>query len=53
MYWNMDNLARSEWGSYVASRSRPEQEALARYAFEQKWADLSVQATIVGKLWIT
>lgn len=51
MYWNMDNLARSEWGSYVASRSRPEQEALARYAFEQKWADLSVQATIVGKLW--
>lgn len=35
MYWNMDNLARSEWGSYVASRSRPEQEALARYAFEQ------------------
>lgn len=51
MYWNMDNLARSEWSSFVASRSRPEQEALARYAFEQKWADLSVQATIVGKLW--
>ncbi|MFC0228801.1 murein transglycosylase [Serratia aquatilis] len=51
MYWNMDNLARSEWSSFVASRSRPEQEALARYAFEQKWADLSVQATIVAKLW--
>lgn len=51
MYWNMDNLARSEWGGFVASRSRPEQEALARYAFEQRWADLSVQATIVGKLW--
>ncbi|CAI1109662.1 Soluble lytic murein transglycosylase precursor [Serratia quinivorans] len=51
MYWNMDNLARSEWTSFVASRSRPEQEALARYAFEQKWADLSVQATIVGKMW--
>lgn len=51
MYWGMDNLARSEWKSYVASRSRPEQEALARYAFERKWADLSVQATIVGKLW--
>lgn len=51
MYWNMDNLARSEWSSFVASRSRPEQEALARYAFEQQWADLSVQATIVGKLW--
>lgn len=51
MYWNMDNQARSEWSSLVANRSRPEQEALARYAFEQKWADLSVQATIVGKLW--
>ncbi|VEI62046.1 Soluble lytic murein transglycosylase precursor [Serratia rubidaea] len=51
MYWNMDNLARGEWNAYVASRSQPEQEALARYAFEQKWADLSVQATIVGKLW--
>nr|WP_233092304.1 murein transglycosylase [Serratia odorifera] len=51
MYWNMDNLARSEWSSFVASRSRPEQEALARYAFDQKWANLSVQATIVGKMW--
>lgn len=51
MYWNMDNLARSEWSLLVASHNRPEQEALARYAFEQKWADLSVQATIVGKLW--
>ncbi|WP_160758800.1 murein transglycosylase [Serratia symbiotica] len=51
MYWNMDNLARSEWSAFVASRSHIEQEALARYAFDQKWADLSVQATIVGKLW--
>lgn len=47
MYWNMDNLARSEWSAFVASRSHVEQEALARYAFDQKWADLSVQATIV------
>ncbi|MFI8415088.1 murein transglycosylase [Serratia sp. NPDC078593] len=51
MYWNMDNLARSEWSAFVASRSHPEQEALARYAFDQKWANLSVQATIVGKMW--
>ncbi|AYD42867.1 murein transglycosylase [Yersinia rochesterensis] len=51
MYWNMDNLARNEWSYLVASRSKPEQEALARYAFDQKWADLSVQATIVAKLW--
>lgn len=51
MYWNMDNLARTEWSSLVASLSRPEQEGLARYAFEQQWPDLSVQATITGKLW--
>ncbi|WON78859.1 murein transglycosylase [Serratia sp. UGAL515B_01] len=51
MYWNMDNQARNEWSAFVASRNRSEQEALARYAFEQNWADLSVQATIVAKLW--
>lgn len=51
MYWNMDNQARNEWRTLVASRSRLEQEALARYAFEQKWVELSVQATIVAKLW--
>ncbi|WP_410016629.1 murein transglycosylase [Sodalis sp. C49] len=51
MYWNMDNLARNEWSSLVASLSRTEQEGLARYAFEQQWPDLSVQATITGKLW--
>ncbi len=51
MYWNMDNLARSEWSALVASRSRPQQEQLARYAFLQQWPDLSVQATITGKLW--
>ncbi|MFC3396746.1 murein transglycosylase [Brenneria rubrifaciens] len=51
MFWQMDNLARSEWVGLVANSSKPQQEALARYAFEQRWADLSVQATIVGKLW--
>ncbi|KAA9002688.1 murein transglycosylase [Affinibrenneria salicis] len=51
MYWQMDNLARREWSGLVASRSKPQQEALARYAFDQGWADLSVQTTIVGKLW--
>ncbi|MEA9392788.1 murein transglycosylase [Acerihabitans sp. TG2] len=51
MYWNFDNQARNEWNGLVASLSRPQQEALARYAFEQKWADLSVQTTIVAKLW--
>ncbi len=51
MYWNMDNTARSEWANLIASRSKPEQEGLARYAFDQNWWDLSVQATIAGKLW--
>lgn len=51
MYWHMDNLARTEWTYLVLSRSPDQQTALARYAFNQKWADLSVQATIAGKLW--
>lgn len=51
IYWNMDNLARSEWVYLVQSRDKSQQEALARYAFNHQWADLSVQATITGKLW--
>ncbi|RLM28206.1 murein transglycosylase [Brenneria alni] len=51
MFWRMDNLARSEWVGLVTNSSPPQQEALARYAFEQRWPDLSVQATIVAKLW--
>lgn len=37
MYWNMDNLARTEWTYLVQSRSKPQQEALARYAYEKGW----------------
>jgi soluble lytic murein transglycosylase len=51
MYWSLDNTARSEWANLVTSRSKSEQEGLARYAFDQNWWDLSVQATIAGKLW--
>ncbi|MCT4709692.1 murein transglycosylase [Enterobacteriaceae bacterium H11S18] len=51
MYWNLDNTARNEWANLVRSRSKSEQEGLARYAFDQDWWDLSVQATIAGKLW--
>ncbi|TKI08693.1 murein transglycosylase [Martelella alba] len=51
MYWQMDNLARREWDGLVASLSRPQQEGLARYALQQQWPDMSVQATIIGKLW--
>lgn len=51
VYWNMNDFARNEWKAFVSSRDRADQEALARYAFEHQWADLSVQATIMGKLW--
>lgn len=51
MYWGMDNTARGEWASLVRSRTKSEQAGLARYAFNQEWWDLSVQATIAGKLW--
>ncbi|XDK20360.1 murein transglycosylase [Kosakonia cowanii] len=51
MYWKMDNTARGEWANLVSSRSQQQQAHLARYAFEQQWWDLSVQATISGKLW--
>ncbi|MGX8873639.1 murein transglycosylase, partial [Escherichia coli] len=51
MYWQMDNLARTEWANYVATQPATTQSQLARYAFEQQWADLAVQATITGKMW--
>ncbi|MEQ1976262.1 murein transglycosylase [Xenorhabdus sp. SGI240] len=51
LYWNMDNLARSEWLLLVSSQDRVKQEQLARYAFEQHWPAFSVQATIAGKMW--
>jgi len=51
MYWNLDNTARSEWANLVTSRTVDEKAQLARYAFDNRWWDLSVQATIAGKLW--
>lgn len=51
LYWNLENQARGEWVRFVALFNKPEQELLARYAFDNGWADLSVQATITGKLW--
>ncbi|RAX01330.1 MULTISPECIES: murein transglycosylase [unclassified Photorhabdus] len=51
IYWQMDNLARIEWSYLVASQAKLKQQQLARYAFNQKWAALSVQATITGKMW--
>ncbi|MDU4092869.1 MAG: murein transglycosylase [Pantoea sp.] len=51
MYWGMDNLARTEWSRLVASKTAAQQQMLARYALNHGWWDLSVQATITGKLW--
>ena len=51
MYWGLDNLARSEWANLISSKTHPQQQMLARYANEQDWWDLSVQATITAKMW--
>jgi soluble lytic murein transglycosylase len=51
MYWGLDNLARSEWANLISSKTRTQQQMLARYANEQDWWDLSVQATITAKMW--
>ncbi|SFN18927.1 soluble lytic murein transglycosylase [Izhakiella capsodis] len=51
MHWGMDNLARSEWVSLLAGKTSLQQQALAGYALKHDWWDLSVQATITGKLW--
>jgi soluble lytic murein transglycosylase len=51
MYWGLDNLARSEWANLISSKTRSQQQMLARYANEQDWWDLSVQATITAKMW--
>lgn len=51
MFWGMDNLARSEWAGLIAGKPQAEKEMFARYAYEHDWWDLSVQATIAGKLW--
>ncbi|KTS27468.1 murein transglycosylase [Pantoea sp. BS_4] len=51
MYWGLDNLARSEWANLINSKNHVQQQMLARYASEQDWWDLSVQATITAKMW--
>ncbi|CAK9883969.1 MAG: Soluble lytic murein transglycosylase [Candidatus Erwinia impunctatus] len=51
MYWGKDNMARAEWRSLIISRPVIEQQQLAHYARVQNWWDLSVQATIAGRLW--
>lgn len=51
MYWGLDNLARMEWANLIRSKPRTGQQMLARYANEQGWWDLSVQATITAKMW--
>nr|WP_226375118.1 murein transglycosylase [Pantoea stewartii] len=51
MYWGLDNLARSEWANLINSKTHVQQQMLARYASEQDWWDLSVQATITAKMW--
>lgn len=51
LFWQKENLARTEWINLVSRQKKNRQQQLARYAFEHRWADLSVQATIIAKLW--
>lgn len=43
--------SRREWHHLLNRVSPSQQEMLAAYALEKKWFHLSVQATIMGKLW--
>nr|WP_238149472.1 transglycosylase SLT domain-containing protein [Arsenophonus endosymbiont of Aleurodicus floccissimus] len=51
LFWKKENLARTEWINLLIRQKKIRQQQLARYAFEHRWADLSVQATIIAKLW--
>ncbi|WGL97837.1 murein transglycosylase [Arsenophonus sp. aPb] len=51
LFWQKENLARTEWINLLIRQKKNRQQQLARYAFEHRWADLSVQATIIAKLW--
>ncbi len=51
LYWQLEGQARTEWLNLVDSQPPARKAQLARYALEQGWADLSVLATINGKLW--
>ncbi len=52
MYWNMDNTARTEWANLVTKSHQIPAGAAGAPAFVTSISvDLSVQATIAGKLW--
>lgn len=50
-YWQQETSMLREWRSLVLSLPSQQQASLAYYALQQQWWDLSVQATIIGKLW--
>ncbi|OCG15173.1 hypothetical protein A9G24_05685 [Gilliamella sp. App6-5] len=51
-YFGMVSESSNEW-RYMLNRQTNKNEylALAQYALQKGWGDLSIQATIVGKLW--
>ncbi|OCG00434.1 murein transglycosylase [Gilliamella sp. wkB112] len=51
-YWNMLTESNREWRYMLNNHtSSNEYLNLAKYAYQKGWGDLSIQATIVGKLW--
>ena len=52
MYWRYGQCrARSRWAESGNQSHHRRKAQLARYAFDNHWWDLGVQATIAGKLW--
>ncbi|MGL5007074.1 MAG: murein transglycosylase [Plesiomonas sp.] len=51
LYWDLHNIARSEWSSLIGHYPTGTQAVLTAYARRQGWSDLSVQGTIRAKLW--
>lgn len=51
LYWGQIGPANREWIHAIKNSDPQTQLALARYAYEQNWHPLTVQATITAKLW--
>lgn len=51
-YWGMLSESNREW-RYLLNNHAADNEYLnlAKYAYQKGWGDLSIQATIAGKLW--
>lgn len=51
MYFQDIIPALQEWHRFLDGKDKEEIAQLAHYAYEKKWGQLSIKATIMGKLW--